>query len=146
MSQKDQSSNSYLSLTCLMIYCSLLTLTLSFYEKTCQYNVWWILNEIIVWSVLCQMAWQCQECCIISTITFYLLVILLLAVGFFGGSDGKESAYNAGDLGLIPKLGKSPGEGNGNPLHFSCLENPMDRGAWWATVHGFPKRQTWLSD
>ena len=47
-----------------------------------------------------------------------------------GGSDGKASAYNAGDLGSIPVLGRSPGEGNGNPLHYSCLENPMDREAW----------------
>ena len=51
-------------------------------------------------------------------------------------SVGKESACNAGDLGLIPGLGRSPGEGNGNPLQYSCLENPMDRGSWWATVHG----------
>ena len=49
---------------------------------------------------------------------------------FPGGSDGKASAYNAGDLGLIPGLGRSPGEGNGNPLQYSCLENLMDRGAW----------------
>ena len=55
---------------------------------------------------------------------------------FPGGSDGKESACNAGDLGLIPGLGKIPGEGNGNPLQYSCLENSMDKGAWWATVHG----------
>ena len=53
-----------------------------------------------------------------------------------GGSDGKASAYNAGDPGLIPGLGRSPGEGNGNPLQHSCLENPMDGRAWWATVHG----------
>ena len=52
------------------------------------------------------------------------------------GSDGKESALNAGDLGLIPGLGRCPGEGNGYPLQYSCLENPMDRGAWWATVQG----------
>ena len=51
-------------------------------------------------------------------------------------SVGKESACNTGDLGSIPGLGRSPGEGNGNPLQDSCLENPMDRGAWWATVHG----------
>ena len=53
--------------------------------------------------------------------------------GVPGGSDGKESACNAGDLGLIPGLGRSPGEGNGNPLQYSCLGNSMDRGAWWAT-------------
>ena len=60
---------------------------------------------------------------------------------FPGDSDSKESACNAGGPGLIPGSGKSPGEGNGNPLHYSCLENPMDRGAWWATVHGLAKSQ-----
>ena len=57
-------------------------------------------------------------------------------MGFPGGSDGKESARNAGDLGSIPGLGRSLGEENGNPLQYSCLENPMDRGAWRGTVHG----------
>ena len=55
---------------------------------------------------------------------------------FPGGSDSKESAFNAGDQGLIPESERSPGEGNGNSLQYSCLENPMDRVAWWATVHG----------
>ena len=59
--------------------------------------------------------------------------------GFPGGSDGKESACSAGDLGSIPGLGRSPREGNGYPLQYSCLEIPMDRGAWWATVHGVAK-------
>ena len=59
-----------------------------------------------------------------------------------GGSDGKESACNAGDLSSIPGLGRSPGEGDGNPLPYSCLENPMDRGAWRATAHRVPKSQT----
>ena len=58
--------------------------------------------------------------------------------GFPGGSDGKESACNVGDWGLIPGLGRSPGEGNGNPLQYSGLENAMDRGAWW-TVLGVTK-------
>ena len=58
---------------------------------------------------------------------------------FPGGSDGKESACNAGDGGLIPGLGRSPGERNGNPLQYSCLETPMDRGAWRATIHGVTK-------
>ena len=61
------------------------------------------------------------------------------AGGFPGGSDGKESTCNAGDWGLIPGSGRSPGEGNGNPLKCSCLENYMDRGAWWATVHEVPE-------
>ena len=62
------------------------------------------------------------------------------------GSEVKESACNARDLGLIPGLGRFPGEGNGNPLQYSCLENPMDAGAWWATVHGVSKSWTRLSD
>ena len=66
--------------------------------------------------------------------------------GFPGGSNGKESACNAGDPGLIPGSGKSPGEGNGSPLQYSCQENSMDRGAWWATVHGVAKSQTQLSN
>ena len=62
--------------------------------------------------------------------------------GFPGGSEGKEPACNAGDLGLIRELGRSPGEGNGNPLQYSCLEYPMDRGAWQATDHGVVKSMT----
>ena len=61
---------------------------------------------------------------------------------FPGGSDGKESACNTGDLGSIPELGRSPGEGDGCPLQYSCLENPTDRGAWRATVHRVAKSQT----
>ena len=61
---------------------------------------------------------------------------------FPSGSDGKASGYNAGDLSSIPGLGSSPGEGNGNPLQYSCLENLMDGGAWQATVHRVSKSQT----
>ena len=64
-----------------------------------------------------------------------VIVLLVILRGFPGGSEDKASACNAGDLGSIPGLGRSPGEGNGNPLQYSCLENPMDRGAWQATVH-----------
>ena len=63
-------------------------------------------------------------------------------MGFPGGSDGKECACNAGDPGSIPGLGRSPGEGNGNPLQYSYLENSMNRGAWQATVHGVAKSST----
>jgi len=70
-------------------------------------------------------------------LTFY--VTLLILKGFPGGSDGKESACNAGYPGSVRGLGRSPGEANGNPLQYSCLENSMDRGAWWATVHGVSK-------
>ena len=68
--------------------------------------------------------------------------------GFLGRSNGKESACNAGNPGLIPGSekekgeGHAPGEGHDNPHQYSCLENPMDRGAWWATVHGVTKSQT----
>ena len=65
---------------------------------------------------------------------------------FPGGSDSKESAHNEGDPGSIPGLGRSSGEGNGNPLQYSYLDSPMDRGAWRAAVHGVAKSQTQLSD
>ena len=64
---------------------------------------------------------------------------------FSVGSHGKESACKAVDPGSMPELGRFPGEGNGNPLQYSCLENPMDRGAWQATVNGVAKSQTQLS-
>ena len=72
--------------------------------------------------------------------------LLGLYKGFPGGSDDKESACNAGDLGSIPGSGRSPGEGNGYWLQYSCLENCMDRGACQATVHEVTKSRTWLSD
>ena len=61
---------------------------------------------------------------------------------FPDGSEGQASAYNVGDLGLIPGLGRSSGEGNSNPLQYSFLENPVDGEAWWATVHGVTKSRT----
>ena len=71
---------------------------------------------------------------------------ILLFSGLFRGSDGKESACSVGDPGLIPGLGRSPREGNGNPFQYSCLENSVDGGAWWARIHGVTKSQTQLSD
>ena len=88
----------------------------------------------------------------------YSSVFFCSSVYFPGGSDGKASAYNVGDPESIPGSGRSPGEGNGNPLQYSCLENPMDRGAWQAmdshgqepdrnlTVHGVSNSWTQLSD
>ena len=67
-------------------------------------------------------------------------------MNFSGGSDGRASAYNAGDLGSVPGSGRSPGEGSGNPLQYSCLEIPVDGRAWQATVHRVAKSQTRLSD
>ena len=66
----------------------------------------------------------------------------MLLLGFSGISDGKESAYNAGDPGLIPGSGRSPGGEHDYPLQYPCLENSTDRGAWWATVHGVAELDT----
>ena len=66
----------------------------------------------------------------------------MLLESFPGVSDGKESACNERERGSIPGLGRLPGEGNGNPLQYPCLENPMDRGDWWATVYGVAKSWT----
>ena len=72
--------------------------------------------------------------------------MLTLVSVFLGGSMVKNLPANAGDAGSIPGLGRSPGEGNGNPLPYSCLENSMDRGAWWATVHELTKSQIWQTE
>ena len=74
------------------------------------------------------------------------LAIAVYSFGFSGGSDWKESACSAGDLGSIRKLGSFPGEGNGYPLHYSCLENSMDKVASRAVVHGVAESRKWLSD
>ena len=71
-----------------------------------------------------------------------ILTFIYARVMSSGGSDGKASVYNAGDLGSIPESGRSPREGNGNPLQYFCLENSMDGGAWWATVHGVAELDT----
>ena len=75
-----------------------------------------------------------EENCLVA-VHGLLIAVASLVVGFPGGSDGKESAWNAGDLGSIPGSGRSSREGNGNPLQYSCLENFTEREAWWATVH-----------
>ena len=73
-------------------------------------------------------------------------ILSTLLNGLLCSLNGEEFACNAGDQGLIPGLGRSSGEGNGNPLHYSCLENPMDTGDWQATVHGVAKSQTRLNN
>ena len=95
---------------------------------------------------------------VISSVLFLTLVTCIFPflskschfVYFFkfpGDSDCKESACGAGDLGLIPESGRPPGEGNSHPLQYSCLENPMDRGAWQATVHGLQRvRHNWVTN
>ena len=81
-----------------------------------------------------------------SAIAAYFMVLFERCTGFPGGSDGEYSACSAGDLGSIPGLRGSSGEGNDYPLHYSGLENSMDRGAWQATVHGVKKSWTRLND
>ena len=83
---------------------------------------------------------------VLRVFQFVNIVCISNCLGFPGGSEVKVPACNAGYLGLIPGSGGSPGEGNDNPLPYSCLENPMDGGAWWAIVHGITKSQTRLSD
>ena len=75
-----------------------------------------------------------------------ILRYVFIQCGFPGGSDSKESVCNVGDLGSIPGTERFPGEGNGNPLQYSCLENSMDRGAWQTTVHGVAKSQTQMNN
>ena len=87
-----------------------------------------------------EMVWRA------GIIMLYEFVATSTVPDFPGGSNGKASAYNAGDLGSIPRLGRSPGEGNGNPLQYSCLENPTAGRARQATVHGVAKSWTRLSE
>ena len=89
---------------------------------------------------------MCNTMCACVYICICVCVCIYVCLGFPDGSDGKESACNAGDPGSTPGFRRSPGEGNGNPLQYSCLENFMDREAWQATVHGVTKSQTQLSD
>ena len=84
--------------------------------------------------------------CLLNTYCVHSSICIHRRPGLPGGSDGKKSACNVGDLGSIPESGRSPGEGNSYPLLYSFLENSMDRGAWRATVHGVAKSQTQLSD
>ena len=102
-------------------------------------------------SLVCCCPWGCKDSDMTGRLnwTEYLTGFLWwthTGKSFSGGSDGKESACNAGDLGLIPGWGRSPGERNGSPLQCSCLENSMDRGAWQSTYHGVSKSKTGLSD
>ena len=127
-------------LVCLTPPC-LLLLSLSLFFSLCG-SIWlsmFVLEKqaAMWWEALWKSPWEFPP-------SRKGLVSLLL--DFPGGSAGKKSACNAEDLGLIPGSGRSPGEGNGAPLQYSCLENPMDWGAWWATVHGVAKSRTRLND
>ena len=94
---------------------------------------------------MCDIILLLDEVTKLNCTKFYLIGFTKIK-GFPGGSDGKASACNVGDAGSISGSGRSPGEGNGNPLQHTCLENPMDGGAWWAAFCGVAKSQTRLSD
>ena len=105
---------------------------------------------VYVYSHVMLFLWE-KRLALIYIESYYDLFVIcdintICLLGFLGGSDGKESACNAGDLGLIPGVGRSPRGGHGNPLKDSGMENHMDRGAWWAIVHEVTKSQTQLSD
>ena len=109
-------------------------------------GLWVLIFVIINYAVVNFIYYAClgigASTCLLRTSIHSAYVEHLLRVwGFPGDSDDKESACNLGNPGLIPGSGKSSGEGNGNPLQYSCLENSMDRGAWQAIVHGVTKSQ-----
>ena len=112
--------------------------------KSCEVLRTWTPFFTERWEHAEQMK-QVETNCFFAEFLTWHVTCCRLCRGFPGGSDGKASVHNAGDPGSIPGSGRSPGEGNGNPLQHSCLENPMDGGAWWATVHGVAKRRTWPS-
>ena len=120
---------------------------LSAFVKTKVHMHWRNFAGLLRWQEKCiegGYLWELQK--IGRIIGFYKRYSFMSCfVGFPSGLEVKVSACNVGDLGLIPGLGWFFGEGNGNPLQYSCLENPMDGGAWWATAHGVTKSQTWLS-
>ena len=120
---------------------------LSLVAESTGFSLWclpllWSTGSVVVAHGLC-----CSEACGIfleqglnlCPLNWQWILYLSTTPSFPLSSVGKESACNAGDLGSVPGLGRSPGEGNGNPLQHSCLENPMDRGAWWATVMGLQR-------
>ena len=112
----------------------------------CSVNVLGITALALSHTVKMQ-PWEFQPKCVHTCMCIFFFFARVFGLGGFpGGLYGKESAYSAGALGSVPGLGRSPGEQNGNPLQYSCLENPMDREAWWAIVHGVTKSQIWLNN
>ena len=95
-----------------------------------------------VYACICVHALLYVVCTSVGCFIHLFHICLLSTKSFPDGSDSKESVFKVGDLGSIPGSGRSPGEENGNPLQYSCLENSMDRGVWWATGHGVAKSQT----
>ena len=123
---------------------SVLNLSLYFPWEVGKHRIW-LKFELTGWKL-----WVILTNCCISMVDgcgrIYFVTPSTYDSGFPRGSVGKESACNAGDLGLIPGSGRDPGEGNSNPLQYSCLENSMDEGARQGTVHGIAKNQTRLCD
>ena len=117
-------------------------------DKHCPKVEWPFLpsKALSVFSGYCWVTTGYPFALLHSTFQGQVCLLLQVFLDFPGGSDSKASAYNVGDLGSIPGLGGSPGEGNGNSLQYSCLENPMDRGSWQAPVRGVVKSWTRLSD
>ena len=95
-------------------------------------------------QLLVSLLFSIVFCFLLQWFLLFIIFFLLLTLGFPCGSAGKESTFNGGRSGLIPGLGRSPGEGKRDPLQYSWLENPMDRGVWQVTVHGVIKSQTRL--
>ena len=118
----------------------------SWANKHSAYIKWEMITTIFLSLLICTLCVYVCMCVWREYLRSTLLANFKYTMWCYCGSDGKESACNAGDLGSILESGRSPGEGNGNPLQYSCLENPMDRWAWWVTVHGVTKSWTWLSD
>ena len=113
-----------------------------FWDPRCSQTIVW---GLLVLAILIVDYWSTILACSFSDV-FQNILSQFGRYDFPGGSDGKMSVYNAGDSGSIPGSGRSPGEGHSNPLQHSCLENPMGRGAWRATVHGVTKSRTGLRD
>ena len=111
--------------------------TTALYMFMCCISVCQLKNiyvNCLVWALNIELLLACSWYLVLRTKAHYFLIL-----GFPGGSDSKGSACNPRDLGVIPGLGRSSGGGHGNSLQYSCLGNPMDRGAWWAIVHGIAK-------
>ena len=121
----------------------------TFCESSHQFMGIWVVvraSQVAPWSRICLPRQKMQERSRLHPWAGKILWSRKRQPTFPGGAEVKASACNVGDLGSIPGSGRSSGGGNGNPLQYSCLENPIDKGTWWAAVHRAVKNQTQLSD